>query len=172
MRFLLCLMLLLASVTSTFGQELIDGTVVVWENGNYLAVIRRQTNSSLTHAGIVLYEGKQAWVYEASQPDVHRYTWEQYQQRIVAEKKRFPSLVVHYLAPSKPYTDKQLAAMKSYANRCLGVKFGVKSYLSGKPTNTLHCCEYVGNILYCSGRYKTLGPKENPKTIYDKASKL
>lgn len=172
MRQLLCLLVLCFITSVGAAQDFVDGTVIVWENGNYLNLIQQQTGSNFTHVGIILYEGKQAWVYEASKPDVHRYTWEQYDKRVREQKKSLPKLQVHFLPPSKPYTETELASMKSYANKCLGFPFGVKSYLSGKRTNTMHCCEYVGNILASSGRYQTLGPKENPKTIYERASKL
>jgi hypothetical protein len=62
--------------------------------------------------------------------------------------------------------------MKKYANKCLGTPFAMRTYMTGKPGKTLHCSEYVGNILYSSGRYKTTGPKETPKSIYEGASKL
>ena len=173
MRYFLSLLIVCFATSICSAQKLVDGTVIVWENGNYLNIIQQQTGSNFTHVGIVLYDDEeQPWVYEASKPDVHRYTWKEYDKRIRLEYKQRPDLRIHLLPPSKPYTEKQLLAMKKYANRCLGVPFGVKSYLSGKPSNTMHCCEYVGNILSCSGKYKTLGPRENPKTIYEGASKL
>lgn len=172
MRFLFALILLLSVSASAFSQEFADGTVIVWENGNFLGVMQRQTGSNFTHAGIILYEGTQGWVYEASAPDVHRWTVEQYKQRVEHERKSIPKLHIHFLPPSRPYTAAELASMKKYANECLGVPFSIQSYLKGRKLSTMHCCEYVGNILYSSGRYKTRGPKENPKTIFDGASKL
>jgi hypothetical protein len=174
MRLLLFILILSFNfVTTGFSEEFPDGTVVVWENGNYLGIIQRHTRSNKTHAGIILYDGPQAYVYEASAPDVHRYTIETYYQILDQNKKRFPKLGVYFLKPSKPYSPAQLAAMKRYANAKLGTPFSIRSYMTGKPTgNTLHCCEYVGNILSQSGRYTSLGPKETPQTIFEKASKL
>jgi len=173
MKHLFCVIILLFGIfTSAFAEDYPDGTVVVWENGNMRSIVQRQTGSNKTHAGIVLYEGTQAYVYEAAKPDVHRYTIEQYERILDQYHKKFPDLGVYFLKPRTPYTTAQLQAMKKYANANLGRAFGVRSYMTGKPQVTIHCCEYIGNILYCSGRYHNLGPKETPKTIFDKASKL
>jgi hypothetical protein len=173
MRLLLFILILSFNfVTTGFSEEFPDGTVVVWENGNYLGIIQRHTRSNKTHAGIILYDGPQAYVYEASAPDVHRYTIETYYKRIEDAHKKHPKLGIYFLTPKTPYTAAQLAAMKRYAHSKLGSPFGIKSYMTGRPMNTMHCCEYVGNILSQSGRYTSLGPKETPQTIFEKASKL
>jgi len=173
MRFILAFFIILFSATSTYAADVYaDGTVVVWENGSNLGPVQRHTGSNKTHAGIVLYEGKQAWVYEASRPNVHRYTIEQYIKRIEDAHKTLPNLGVYFLQPEKPYTANQLHKMKQYANSQIGRPFGIQSYMLGRPMQTVHCCEYVGHILEQSGRFKALGPRETPKTIFDKASKL
>ncbi len=174
MRFILAFFILLFSLTATsYGADnYANGTVVVWENGNHLAIVQRHTGSNKTHAGIILYEGPQAWVYEASRPDVHRYTIEQYIKRIDEANRALPNLGVYFLQPKKPYHVAQLRAMKEYADSQLKRPFGMSSYMTGRPTATVHCCEYVGHVLERSGRFDALGPRETPKTIYDKASKL
>ncbi|MFA6325467.1 MAG: hypothetical protein WCX46_04545 [Candidatus Paceibacterota bacterium] len=148
------------------------GTVIIWENGNYLDAIRNVTGSNLTHAAIVLYEKEVPLVYEASRPNVHRYSFKDYVKIIKDTKKRLPQFSVHFLEPSTQYTKEQLVSMKRYADSQLGRPFGVSSYLRGVPMQTIHCSEYVGHILASSGRVKTIGERETPKTICDKAKKL
>jgi len=170
--FLLAIVLLLSLAATAIGADYANGTVVVWENGTYLNVIQRRTGSNKTHTAIILYEGKQAWVYEASKPDVHRYRINEYVRRIDAFHKKMPDLGVYFLEPQTPYTYVQLARMKQAADSQLNRPFSVRSYVLGRRLNTVHCCEYVGDVLSQSGRFRTIGPKESPKTIFDKASKL
>lgn len=170
--FLYTLLVFFCSVALATAKDFPEGTVVVWENGNFLSVIQRQTGSNKTHAGIILYDRNQAYVYEASKPDVHRYTIEEYIAGIKEMHKKLPKLGIYFLEPAKPYTAVQIAAMKKYAHGQLGRKFGVQSYMVGRPLKTIHCCEYIGNTLAQTGRFKTLGPRETPKTIFEKAKKL
>jgi hypothetical protein len=172
MRFLCSLLVFFAIIATANGANPPDGTVVIWENGNYLGVVQRQTGSNKTHAGIVLYEGNQPYVYEASRPDVHRYPIQTYYDRITAAQKQFPKLRIHWIEPKTPYSPAQFHAMKTYANVQLGRPFGVQSYMLGRPLKTMHCCEYVGNILASSGRYSSLGPRETPKTLYERTPQL
>jgi hypothetical protein len=173
MRQLICIIvLLLSGVGAAFAEDFPEGTVVVFENGNYLSIVQRQTKSNKTHVAIILYDGAQPWVYESSKPNVHRYTLEEYIRRIEAIHKQLPQFGVHFLKPQTPYTPAQVAAMKKYAHAQLGRGFAIHTYLTGRPGTTIHCSEYVGNTLSMSGRFVTTGPKENPKTIFEKASKL
>jgi len=149
-----------------------DGTVVVWENGTYANIVQRQTGSNKTHAAIIFNEGSRSYVYESSKPDVHRTEWEQYNQYMLEIQRKIPRMRVHYLVPRVPYTKEEVRAMKGYADAQLGRAFGMKSYMTGRPAETIHCCEYVGNILSFSRRYHTTGPRETPKSIYEKAVKL
>jgi len=170
--FICVILLLLSSVNIAFGVNYPEGTVIVWENGTYLNAVQRQTGSNKTHVGIILYDGVQPWVYEASRPDVHRYTFQDYVKRVDILHKQLPKLRIHFLTPFTPYHPTQIVAMKRYAHAQLGRQFGLKSYMLGRPMATLHCCEYIGNILAQTGRFRTIGPRETPKTIYEKARKL
>jgi len=177
MRVFVCWLIVLVSATACYGEEILppafpDGTVVIWENGTYLNVVQRQTGSNKTHAAIVFNEGNRSYVYESSKPDVHRIEWEKYSKYLWETKKQIPRLKIHYLVPRVPYSDEEIARMKAYADAQLGRPFGMRSYVTGKPSNTIHCCEYVGNILGLSSRYTTIGPRETPKHIYEKAVDL
>lgn len=171
-RLICVILLLLGSASVAIAEDFPEGTVIVFENGNYLNIVQRQTGSNKTHAAIILYDGEQAWVYEASRPDVHRTTLEVYFKQIEALHKQLPKMGVHFLKPRTPYTPAQVAAMKRYAHAQLQRPFAMQSYMTGRPAKTIHCSEYIGNTLAQSGRFKTTGPRENPKTIFDKASKL
>lgn len=149
-----------------------DGTVIILENGNYLSLIRSYTNSNFTHVAIIFNENGVPYVYEASQPAVKRYKIKDYAKEINSNSNKFPKLKVHFLVPKKPYTKQQIIAMKAYADSQIGRKFGVNSYLTGKEQKTIHCGEYVSNILKVSGRFKSDGPLDTPKKVYEKASKL
>jgi hypothetical protein len=149
-----------------------NGTVIVWENGNYLSPIREMTGSNKTHVAIVLYEENTPYVYEAARPDVHRYTLGQYLKILKETEQRLPRFIVHFLSPNIPYNNVELVAMKNFADSKLGKRFGVASYLSGRREITIHCSEYVGDILSASGRLQTKGSRETPQSIYDKATKL
>jgi hypothetical protein len=154
------------------GNNLKDGTVIVWENGNYLNHIQAITGSNKTHAAIILYEDGMPYVYEASRPDVHRYPLASYYEIIEEHYERLPKLKVYFIEPKKEYTKEELIKMKIYANDQLGRAFGVGSYFSRRSLITIHCGEYVGNVIGKSGRIDSLGPIETPKTIYEKANKL
>lgn len=169
---LCAVMLALINVSNTLGENFPEGTVIVFENGNFLNVVRRQTGSNKTHAAIILYDGTQAWVYEASRPNVHRYTLEDYFKNLDEMHRQLPRFGVQFLKPQAPYSPAQIAAMKRYAHAQLGRTFAMKTYMTGRPGPTIHCSEYIGNTLAKSGRFVTLGARENPKTIFDKASKL
>ncbi len=171
-RFICILILLLSSVGVACAEDYREGTVVVFENGNFVSVVQRQTGSNKTHVAIILYDGAQPWVYEASKPDVHRYTLQQYFKHIDNLYKQLPRMKVHFLQPRTPYSPAQVAAMKRYAHAQLKRPFAMKTYMTGRPGPTIHCSEYIGNTLALSGRFKTIGPRENPKTIFEKASKL
>lgn len=147
-----------------------DGTVIIWENGRYLDNIQQYTNSNKTHACIVLYDKGQVFVYEASNPDVHRHTWKRYIQLCNEAQKEFINLKFLFFEPTN-LSEEQLKRMKIYANSQLGRKFGVISFISGRPRNTIHCAEYVSNILKQTGNFNSFGPRETPKTLYNKLRK-
>lgn len=147
-----------------------DGTVILWVNGRHADNIQHYTQSNKTHACIVLYEGEKAFVYESSNPQVKRYTWEQYVSVYQAAQKEFINLRFLFFEPGN-LTKNQLNKMKEYANKQLGRPFGVASFLSGRPRRTIHCGEYVGNILERTGQFRSFGPRETPETLYQKLKK-
>ena len=150
------------------GQTaILNGTTVVWENGSYSEVIRRHTGSHYSHVAIILNN----YVYEASKPNVHRYTLNEYAKIIDKERLTFPALKIHYIYPNVPFTTSQLIKMEMYAKSQLGRPFGVRSYLVKRPQATVHCAEYVDNILFRSNRYLGHGCMSTPEIIYNKVVK-
>lgn len=158
-------------MSSVFSEEIPpNGTIIVWENGRYVDNIRHYTNSDMTHVAIVLHEKRKEnvipFVYESSNPDVHRYTWSDYVEIWEEASEEFVNLRLHFLEPKDKYTNKQIKEMKSYADKQLGRAFGVKSFIFNRSMNTIHCAEYVGYILQEGGEFDTLGPRETPDRIY------
>ena len=60
--------------------DLRDGSVIFWQGGLLVKPILKHTDSDLTHAAIVLYNGKEPFVYEAVPPRVHKVPLAEYRE--------------------------------------------------------------------------------------------
>ncbi len=155
--------------TPPYDAALRDGTVIFWQGGLLVTPILRQTDSDLTHAAIVLYSGREPYVYEAVPPRVHKVPLADYRKLMeekVRESRRPMSWYV--MVPMDVYTPSQLAAMKRHAESQLGRPYMLRGWWKGHEVRGIFCSQLVGDILRCSGKIDSGGIHESPGSLHDK----
>jgi hypothetical protein len=149
-----------------------DGTVIFLQGGLLVRPIFHYTDSTLTHAAIVLYHGKEPWVYEATPPCVRRMPLADY-RKLIAEKLQEPRLQKRnlkwfFMQPVNSYTSRHLRDMKWYAESQLGRPYMLRGWWKGREVRGIFCSQYVGNIIEQSGKIKSNQFRESPGSLHDK----
>lgn len=136
---------LLLLVTLTFTPQ--DGSLLFIEGGN--RIVQNNTDSTFTHVAIILKENDTFWVYEAVKPKVRKIKLDDYYVEIkqLNSRKKKNQRKVWIANPNTPLTKNQKTSIKNYLEKQLGRKYSVASYLSESPTDSIHCCELVGEAL-------------------------
>ena len=146
-----------------------DGTVIFWQGGLLVKPILKHTDSDLTHAAIVLYDGREPFVYEAVPPRVHKVPLAEYRKLMeqkVDEARR--PMMWFVMQPMDVYTPKQLAAMKAHAESQLGRPYMLRGWWKGHAVRGVFCSQLVGDVISKSGKIEVGGIHESPGTLHDK----
>jgi hypothetical protein len=170
MRLILSMCILL-TVCQPAAAQVQDGSVIFLQGGLLERPIAKHTDSTLTHAAIVLYQGDEPWVYESTPPRVARMPLAEYVSLLESksEKHGFSWFV---MAPRVPYSIRELTAMKEYADSQLGRPYMLRGWWKGREVRGIFCSEYVGNIIEKSGRIVSANYRESPGSLYTKLSKF
>jgi len=152
-----------------YDADLRDGSVFFWQGGLLVKPILNHTDSDLTHAAIVLYNGKEPFVYEAVPPRVHKVPLGEY-RRHMEEKLREARRPMHWyvMQPMSVYTFNQLAAMKAHAESQLGRPYMLRGWWKGHEVRGIFCSQLVGDIIAKSGKIEAGGIHESPGSLHDK----
>ena len=176
MKYLSLLLILLASCSQSksvpsYDAYLRDGSVIFLRGGLLVKPIFHHTDSTLTHAAIILYHGRDPWVYEATLPYVRRMPLIDYTRHLEEmshehfQQKRKMSWFI--LQPTS-YNKNQLAAMKVYAESQLGRPYMLRGWWKGHEVRGIFCSQYVGDIIEKSGRIESAHFHESPGSLYAK----
>ncbi len=138
-----------------------NGSVIFFDSGPFTRIVVKTTNSTLTHAAIVLYENDQPWVYESVLPRVVRIPWNQY--RSENEGKKW-----FLMEPRIPYSVAESDSMKKFADSQLDRRYMVRGWWLEREARGIFCSEYVGDILEKSGRIISDHYRESPGSLYEK----
>jgi hypothetical protein len=146
-----------------------DGTLLFLENAN--SVVRVATGGKIGHVAIVMSDSAGQWIYEATPAKVRRVRPDDYYAelaRINARRKEKDRVRVLALAPTKPYTPKEIEAMRSFLDGQLGRRYSVLNYLKEEKEDGIHCAELAAATLNQSGRYAFAdGGSIHPSAFYD-----
>jgi len=152
-----------------YDAGLRDGSVVFWQGGLLVKPILKHTDSDLTHAAIVLYNGKEPFVFEAVPPRVHKVPMAEY-RRLMEEKAdegRRP-MTWFVMQPMVRYTPSQLTAMKAHAESQLGRPYMLRGWWKGHEVRGIFCSELVGDIIETSDKIESGHIRESPGSLHDK----
>ena len=152
-----------------YDAGLRDGSVFFWQGGLLVEPIFKHTDSDLTHAAIVLYDGKEPFVYEAVPPRVHKVPLAEY-HKLMEEKLREARRPMYWfvMQPMDVYTPKQLAAMKVHAESQLGRPYMLRGWWKGHEVRGIFCSQLVGDTIAKSGKIEAGGIHESPGSLHDK----
>ena len=177
---LLPILLLLASCTHNppappappYDAGLRDGSVIFWRGGLLVKPILKHTDSDITHAAIVLYHGREPWVYEAVPPRVHKVPMNEY-RRLMEEKSNEQRLQKRdftwfIMQPMNAYTARQLVAMKRHAESQLDRPYMLRGWWKGHEVRGIFCSQLVGDIIEKSGKIESGHIHESPGSLHDK----
>jgi len=155
--------------TLPYDAGLRDGSVVFWQGGLLVKPILKHTDSDITHAAIVLYDGKEPYVYEAVPPRVHKIPMVEY-RRLMDEKVHEVRRPMTWLVmqPMDCYTTGQLAAMKAHAESQLGRPYMLRGWWKGHEVRGIFCSQLVGDIIEKSGKIESGHIHESPGSLHDK----
>jgi hypothetical protein len=149
-----------------------DGSVVFIRGGTLIGPIYRYTDSTLTHAAIILYSGMEPWVYEAAPPRVHKQLLTQYlvELRLKEQKERMQRKHMSWflMQPRIPYTQRELEAMKWYAESQLGRPYMIRGWWKGHEVRGVFCSQYVGDVIEQSGKIQSSHFRESPGNLHKK----
>ncbi len=149
-----------------------DGSLVVLHNSNKM--VAGWTDSDVTHVALLLNIGDQTWVYEATPGKVRRVPLASYREELRELNARRRQLTrMSILQPKRPYSSGQVASMRQYLNRQIGRRYSIKGAVRKKPSDGIHCAEYVATALCKSGRFRATNPHGlHPVTIVRNAAPL
>lgn len=147
-----------------------DGSLVVLHHSNKM--VAGWTDSEVTHVALLLNIDGQPWVYEATPGKVRRVPMPSYREELRAlnANRRRPTRMF-VLQPKRSYSQQQVAEMRTYLNEQIGRRYSVKGVVRRKPSDGIHCAEYVATALIRSGRYRvTNAHLLHPATIVQTAA--
>jgi len=152
-----------------YDAALRDGSVIFWRGGLLVKPILKHTDSDITHAAIVLYNGQEPFVYEAVPPRVHKVPLTEY-RRLMEEKVRKARRPMTWfvIQPVDRYTLGQLAAMKAHAESQLGRPYMLRGWWKGHEVRGIFCSQLVGDIIARTGLIAAGGIHESPGSLHDK----
>ena len=152
-----------------YDAGLRDGSVIFWQGGLLVKPILKHTDSDLTHAAIVLYNGKEPFVYEAVPPRVHKVPLVEYRKLMEEKGDESRRLMMwSVMQPMDCYTAGQLATMKVHAESQLGRPYMLRGWWKGHEVRGLFCSQLVGDIIAKSGKIPAGGIHESPGSLHDK----
>lgn len=152
-----------------YDAALRDGSVIFWQGGLLVKPILKHTDSDLTHAAIVLYNGAEPYVYEAVPPRVHKVPLAEYRKHMeewVHDGKR--PRFWFTMQPMNRYTALELNAMKTHAESQLGRPYMLRGWWKGHEVRGVFCSQLVGDIIEQSGKIEAGGIRESPGSLHDK----
>ena len=175
-RYLLLLVLLLASCAQPpiptpkppYDAGLRDGSVIFWQGGLLVKPILRNTDSDITHAAIVLYNGKEPFVYEAVLPCVHKVPMAVYRKLMQKKMQSRRPVSWFIMQPVTAYTTGELAAMKAHAESQLGRPYMLRGWWKWHEVYGIFCSQLVGDIIEKSGKIQSAHFRESPGSLHDK----
>jgi hypothetical protein len=144
--------------------------VIFLRGGLLVKPIFHYTDSTLTHAAIVLYHGRDPWVYEATPPYVRRMPLADY-IHLLEEKsherfERKRNMTWFIVQPRVRYGSLELAAMRNHAESQLGRPYMLRGWWKGREVAGIFCSQYVGDIIERSGRITSAHFRESPGSLY------
>jgi len=151
-------------VPPPYDAALRDGSVVFWRGGLLAGPILKHTDSTITHAAVVLYQNGEPFVYEAVPPCVHKVPLAEY--RTLMAKKVHVTWII--MEPIDRYATGQLAAMKAHAESQLGRPYMLRGWWKDHVVRGIFCSQLVGDVIEKSGRIEAGGVHESPGSLYTK----
>lgn len=149
-----------------------DGSLVVLHNSNKM--VAGWTNSEVTHVALMFNIEGRSWVYEATPGKVRRVPMSNYREELreLNASRRQPTRM-SVLEPKRPYSQNEVADMKTYMNKQIGRRYSIKGIVRGKPSDGIHCAEFVATTLVRSGRFRATNVHAlRPATIVQQAAPL
>jgi len=151
-----------------------DGSVIFWRGGLLVKPIYRHTDSTITHAAVILYQNGKPWVYEAVPPRIHKVPLgaylEEMKQKMQKERLQRRGFTYFMMQPRTPYSHGELAAMKWYAESQLGRPYMLRGWWKEREVRGLFCSQYIGNIIEQSGLIESSNWRESPGGLHAKLS--
>jgi hypothetical protein len=146
-----------------------DGTLLFLENAN--SVVKVATGGKIGHVAIIMHEGSQPWIYEATPARVRRVTPATYYEelaRINAKRDDDQKIRMLAVAPEQPYTDAESKAMREFLSSQMGRRYSVINYVKNQEGDGIHCAELAASCLSASGRHSFGEPRSiHPSRFYD-----
>jgi hypothetical protein len=124
-----------------------DGSLLFLENSNRFVEI--YTSSTITHVAVVMHEGSEPWVYEATPSEVRRIKLEEYYEELgkLNQRRRDDEKIRVWLArPRTPYKAQQRTAINELLKAQVGRRYSIKGYVRGQ-SDGIHCAELAARAL-------------------------
>lgn len=111
-----------------YDASLHDGSVVFWEGGLLANATFKHTGSDISHAAVILYIGKEPYVYEAVPPCVRKVSLAEYKVEMEEKVHGQRPFAYFVMQPKKRYTTEQLKTMKAHAESQIGRPYMLRGW--------------------------------------------
>lgn len=130
----------------------VDGTILFLENSK--KIVRKVTDSNITHVALIMNVDGKSWVYEAEPPRVRRVPLMTFYQEI-GERNRDgdESIRIWLMPPNQGFNRTQRKRMLTYLDHQLGRRYSIKNYVRDVHGDGIHCAQLTANTLCLSGRF-------------------
>lgn len=128
-----------------------DGTLLFLENSNLF--VELYTGSDTTHVAIVMTEGDESWVYEATPHEVRKLKLAAYYEELALlndRRGKKSQIRVTMAPPKQAYSAEQVAKMRAYLETQLERRYSIKGYVRGE-SDGIHCAELAARTLCSAG---------------------
>lgn len=156
-----------SSVVSA-SRQIQEGSVIFWDHGPLYRPIYRHTDSTLSHAAIILYVGNEPWVYEAVPPRVRRLPLADYVRELEIRRARRPQFSWLIMQPRELFSATEIAAMKKHTDSQLGRRYMMRGWWKGYEVRGVMCSQFVADTLETIGRITSAHYRESPGSLHAK----
>jgi hypothetical protein len=143
----------LPSDVTAAPPALTSGTLLFLENCN--SVVERTTRGKIGHVALVMVDGNQSVIYEATPAQVRRVTTAEYYAELARLNQRRDDddkIRVWAVPPKQAYSAAEVTRLRTYLDEQVGRRYSVRNFVRSKPGNGIHCAELASTALNETGR--------------------
>ena len=121
-------------------------------------MVELTTRGKIGHVALVLADGNDSFIYEATPAQVRRVTTSDYYAELARLNQRRDDdeqIRVWAVPPKKAYSVAEVTKLRTYLDDQVGRRYSVRNYVRDKPGDGIHCAELASTALNQTGRTRS-----------------